>query len=120
MILRGLARLGRGRCRPARFKALSALQKSRARPCSRVTLRPADGGDFDQSRSHQPAADTALDGGHLSFFLYEALFRRPIPLMVQGFLLRGGISILLALTVVLVVFDVARLFGTDRPFSPKP
>ena len=53
----------------------------------------------------------ALDGGHLSFFLYEALFRRPIPLIVQGILLRGGISILLALTVVLVVFDVARLFN---------
>ena len=53
----------------------------------------------------------ALDGGHLSFFLYEALFRRPIPLIVQGLLLRGGISILLALTVVLVVFDVARLIG---------
>ena len=53
----------------------------------------------------------ALDGGHLAFFLYEALFRRPLPLAVQGILLRGGISILLALTVGLVVFDVARLFS---------
>lgn len=53
----------------------------------------------------------ALDGGHLAFFLYEAIFRRPLPMIVQGVLLRGGIAILLTLTVVLVAFDVSRLFG---------
>ena len=53
----------------------------------------------------------ALDGGHLAFFLYEAIFRRPLPMVVQGILLRGGIAILLTLTVVLVAFDVSRLFG---------
>ena len=53
----------------------------------------------------------ALDGGHLVFFFYEALFGRPLPLELQNLLLRGGIAILLGLTVVLVVFDVARLVG---------
>ena len=53
----------------------------------------------------------ALDGGHLVFFFYEALFGRPLPLALQNILLRGGIAILLGLTVVLVVFDVARLIG---------
>lgn len=51
----------------------------------------------------------ALDGGHLAFFLYEAIAGRPLPEMVQGLLLRGGIAILLTLTVVLVVFDIGRL-----------
>jgi len=53
----------------------------------------------------------ALDGGHLAFFTYEALFRRPLPMPLQGVLLRGGIAILLSLTVLLVFFDVARLLG---------
>jgi len=53
----------------------------------------------------------ALDGGHLAFFAYEALFRRPLPPVLQGVLLRGGIAILLSLTVLLVVFDVARRLG---------
>ena len=53
----------------------------------------------------------ALDGGHLAFFTYEALFRRPLPVLLQGVLLRGGIAILLALTVFLVLFDLARRLG---------
>ena len=53
----------------------------------------------------------ALDGGHLVFFFWEAIFGKPLPLAVQGVLLRGGIAILMGLTVVLVVFDVARLVG---------
>ena len=54
----------------------------------------------------------ALDGGHLAFFLYEAIVGRPMPEAVQGVLLRGGIAILLTLTVLLVVFDVGRLFSS--------
>jgi len=53
----------------------------------------------------------ALDGGHLVFFFYEAIFGKPLPLELQNLLLRGGIAILLGLTVVLVVFDVSRLIG---------
>ena len=53
----------------------------------------------------------ALDGGHLAFFTYEALFRRPLPMMLQGVLLQGGIAILLGLTVLLVFIDVARRLG---------
>ena len=53
----------------------------------------------------------ALDGGHLVFFFYEALFGKPLPLELQNLLLRGGIAILMGLMAVLVVFDVARLIG---------
>ena len=53
----------------------------------------------------------ALDGGHIAFFTYEALFRRPLPMALQGILLRGGIAILLSLTVFLVFFDLARRIG---------
>lgn len=53
----------------------------------------------------------ALDGGHLVFFFYEALFGKPLPLELQNVLLRGGIAILMGLMAVLVVFDVARLIG---------
>ena len=53
----------------------------------------------------------ALDGGHLVFFFWEAIFGKPLPLAVQGVLLRGGIAILMGLMVVLVAFDLARLVG---------
>jgi len=53
----------------------------------------------------------ALDGGHLSFFLWEAIFRKPLPLAVQAGLMRGGIAILLGLTMFLIVADVMRLFN---------
>ncbi len=52
----------------------------------------------------------ALDGGHLSFFLLEAIIGRPVPLRIQALLMRGGISILMGLTLFLVVYDVIRLF----------
>ncbi|NCF48060.1 MAG: RIP metalloprotease RseP, partial [Bacteroidetes bacterium] len=52
----------------------------------------------------------ALDGGHLVFFFYEAIFGKPLPMALQLMLLRGGIAILLTLTLFLVVFDVTRLF----------
>ena len=51
----------------------------------------------------------ALDGGHLTFFLFEAIIGRPVPLGIQAFLMRGGIAILMGLTIFLVVYDVIRL-----------
>ena len=51
----------------------------------------------------------ALDGGHLTFFFFEAIIGRPVPLGIQAFLMRGGIAILMGLTIFLVVYDVMRL-----------
>ena len=113
MILRGLARLGRGEMQAGEVQGPvgiakisgSALQQGLIPFVLLTAVISINLGLINL------LPIPALDGGHLSFFLYEALFRRPIPLIVQGILLRGGISILLALTVVLVIFDVARLFN---------
>jgi len=51
----------------------------------------------------------ALDGGHLAFFLWEAFAGKPLPLSVQSGLMRGGIAILMGLTLFLIVTDVMRL-----------
>ncbi|MEK9622579.1 MAG: RIP metalloprotease RseP [Candidatus Puniceispirillum sp.] len=50
----------------------------------------------------------ALDGGHLAFFTYEALMGKPLPLAVQAFLMRGGMTILLTLMAFLIFFDFTR------------
>ncbi|MDA9874291.1 RIP metalloprotease RseP [Alphaproteobacteria bacterium] len=52
----------------------------------------------------------ALDGGHLTFFFLEALRGKPLPIWFQAALMRGGIAILMGLTLFLVVTDVIRLF----------
>jgi regulator of sigma E protease len=52
----------------------------------------------------------ALDGGHLTFFFLEALRGKPLPIWFQAVLMRGGIAILMMLTLFLVVTDVIRLF----------
>jgi regulator of sigma E protease len=51
----------------------------------------------------------ALDGGHLTFFFLEALIGRPVPLRIQTALMRGGIAILMGLTLFLIVYDITRL-----------
>ncbi len=51
----------------------------------------------------------ALDGGHLTFFFVEAVIGQPVPLRIQAVLMRGGIAILMGLTIILVVYDVIRL-----------
>jgi len=113
MILRGLARLGRGEMQAGEVQGPVGIAKISGSALQQgiipfVLLTAVISINLGLINL---LPIPALDGGHLSFFLYEALFRRPIPLIVQGLLLRGGISILLALTVVLVVFDVARLIG---------
>jgi regulator of sigma E protease len=50
-----------------------------------------------------------LDGGHMAFFLIEAVLGRPLPVHWQAILMRGGIAILMTLTLFLVLFDLARL-----------
>lgn len=52
----------------------------------------------------------ALDGGHLAFFIYEAITGKPLPRMVQDALLRIGITLLLMLTVFVFALDLSRLF----------
>ena len=53
----------------------------------------------------------ALDGGHLTFFLWEAMFGKPLPIRLQAALMRGGIAILMGLTLFLVVADLMRLIA---------
>jgi len=48
----------------------------------------------------------ALDGGHLSFLVYEAIFRREVPLRVKLGLQKAGIVVLLAFMAFVVVNDI--------------
>jgi regulator of sigma E protease len=52
----------------------------------------------------------ALDGGHLVFFLIEAVIGRPLPDGVQDKLNRVGISLLLTLMLVVISLDFVRMF----------
>jgi regulator of sigma E protease len=51
-----------------------------------------------------------LDGGHMMFLLYEAVRGRPAPESVQNAANLGGVLLLLALMVLVIGWDVARLF----------
>ena len=53
----------------------------------------------------------ALDGGHLFFFLLEFLRGKPLPIGFQAALMRGGVALLMGLTLFLVVTDLLRIFG---------
>jgi regulator of sigma E protease len=48
----------------------------------------------------------ALDGGHLSFLVYEAIFRREVPLGVKLGLQKVGIVVLLAFMAFVVINDI--------------
>lgn len=52
-----------------------------------------------------------LDGGHLMYYLFEALSGRPVPDVWLARLQRGGVAILLLMMSVALFNDVARLFG---------
>jgi regulator of sigma E protease len=52
-----------------------------------------------------------LDGGHLMYYLYEAMTGRPVPDEWLQRLQRGGIAVLLLLMSVALFNDVARLTG---------
>ena len=53
----------------------------------------------------------ALDGGHLLFFIIEAVVGRPLPESFQAVLMRGGLALLLALMVCVTVYDIMRQFS---------
>ena len=48
--------------------------------------------------------------GDLLKLLFEAVIGEPVPPKIQAVLMRGGIAILMGLTIFLVVYDVIRLF----------
>lgn len=53
----------------------------------------------------------ALDGGHLIFFIVEAVIQRPIPLRIQVLLINIGVALLLTLMLYATSNDLLRLFG---------
>ena len=52
-----------------------------------------------------------LDGGHLMYYIFEALTERPVPDQWLERLQRGGIAVLLLMMSVALFNDVARLLG---------
>ncbi len=52
----------------------------------------------------------ALDGGHLTFFIIEAIIGKPLPDAWQSILMKGGIALLLSLMLFVINYDIIRLF----------
>ena len=50
----------------------------------------------------------ALDGGHLTFFMIEAVIGKPLPDAWQNILMRGGIAFLLSLMLFVTIYDIVR------------
>ena len=50
-----------------------------------------------------------LDGGHLAFYAYEAVFRRPLPERAQEIGMRVGLTLVLMLFVMVTINDLSRL-----------
>ncbi len=55
-----------------------------------------------------------LDGGHLIFYMAEAVRRRPLSLRAQDWAFRGGLAFLLALLLFATVNDLASIGLVDR------
>ena len=47
-----------------------------------------------------------LDGGHLCFYIFEAIFRRPLSSSVQNVLLKFGLIFLVSLMFLVIAFDL--------------
>jgi regulator of sigma E protease len=52
----------------------------------------------------------ALDGGHLTFLLYEAVFRKPLSLKIRLVVQQVGMALLLTLLIFILYVDLRRLF----------
>ena len=52
----------------------------------------------------------ALDGGHIVLYIIEIIYGKPLPIHFQNILMRGGISLLLALMVLITINDISRFF----------
>ena len=52
----------------------------------------------------------ALDGGHIVLYLIEIISGKPLPIHFQNILMRSGISLLLALMILITINDISRFF----------
>ena len=52
-----------------------------------------------------------LDGGHLFFLAFEAVFRRPVPFAIQEKAMLGGLFLLIGLMLFATFNDIVRLLG---------
>ena len=52
----------------------------------------------------------ALDGGHIVFYVIENISGKLLPSYFQNILMRGGISLLVALMVLITINDISRFF----------
>jgi regulator of sigma E protease len=52
-----------------------------------------------------------LDGGHLFFLAFEAVFRRPVPFAIQEKAMLGGLCLLIGLMLFATFNDIVRLLG---------
>jgi regulator of sigma E protease len=52
-----------------------------------------------------------LDGGHLMYYLWEAVTGRPVSELWLERLQRGGVALLLAMMCIALFNDVNRMFG---------
>ena len=52
----------------------------------------------------------ALDGGHIVLYIIEIVYGKPLPTYFQNILMRVGISLLLALMVLITINDISRFF----------
>jgi regulator of sigma E protease len=57
-----------------------------------------------------------LDGGHLFFYLIEAVRRRPLPAQAQEWAFRSGLALLLGFMLFVTVNDLAS-FGLWRKLA---
>jgi len=48
----------------------------------------------------------ALDGGHLLFLVYEAIFRREIPVKIKLMIQRAGVALLLVFMAFVLINDI--------------
>src|SRR3546814_20057719 len=55
-----------------------------------------------------------LDGGHLAFYAYEAVRRRPAPVQVQEWAFRFGFAAIVALMLVVTFKDLCWMGTGDR------
>lgn len=53
----------------------------------------------------------ALDGGRIVFQLIELIFRRPVPVKVEGYINFVGLALLMLLIVIVTCKDIVGLFG---------
>ncbi len=54
-----------------------------------------------------------LDGGHILFYLFELVFRKPLSIRAREILQQIGLALLIMLMVLAIYNDLARLFWSS-------